>query len=168
MTAHETALKILLLKVIRDRLGKAKEAADKELLAAWKPGDRNTGSTTGGAEIGTVTLAHGATKSKVTDEKAFFEWVLENHPEEIEQVLVTRVDPGFTARLLSFVRQTGKCVNPATGEPVPGIAVEHGDPYPTTRLTDNADDLVAKSWQDGSLQELIRSLVQPELEAGDS
>jgi hypothetical protein len=168
MTAHETALKILVLRVLRERLNEAKAAAAEEIVGAWKPGDRNTGSLAGGPEIGTVTLAKGKATSKVTDDRAFLEWVLENHPEEIEQVQITRVDPGFQERLLNFARQTGDCVNPATGQPVPGIAVEQGEPYATTKLVDDADKLVARAWQDGSLSELIGSLVQPAIEAGDS
>lgn len=168
MTAHETALQILVLKILRDRLAGAKNAADEEIHGTWKVGDRNSGVLSDKTKIGSVTLAKGPTRSKVTDDDAFLAWVLENHPDEIEQVQITRVNPGFRERLLSFARQTGDCVNPATGQPVPGIAVEQGEPYATPKLVPDADKLLARAWQDGSLKELIGSLVQPALEAGDS
>lgn len=166
MNKNETALKFLVLKILRERLAAAKVIADGEITGTWKVKDRNAGTLPDGTEIGSVTLAKGKTTAKLTDDKKYLEWVLENHPDEIEQVKITRVKPGFTERLLNFARQTGDCVNPATGQPVPGIAVEHGTPYALPNLVDAADELVTKAWQDGSLTELMASLVQPAIEAG--
>jgi hypothetical protein len=95
------------------------------------------------------------------------EWVLENHPDAIQQVQVTQVDPDFTARMVAFARATGSTADPATGEEVPGLRVRDGDPYPMTKLEDNAAELVAEAWQSGELSELIASLVRPAVEAGE-
>lgn len=168
MTKHQTALKFAVLQILRKRLATAKDVADVEINETWKVKDRNAAVLPDGTEIGSVTLAKGKTTAKLTDDQKYFEWVLENHPDEIEQVKVTRVKPGFTERLLNFARQTGDCVNPATGQPVPGIVVEQGNPYALPILVADADELITQAWQDGSLMELVASLVQPAIEAGES
>ncbi|MCW2918541.1 MAG: hypothetical protein JWN52_6609 [Actinomycetia bacterium] len=167
MSKHETALKFAVLKILRDRLKAAKEVADGEIVGTWKVKDRNAAVLPDGTEIGSVTLAKGRTTATLSDDEAYFEWVLENHPDEIEQVKVTRVKPGFTERLLNFARQTGDCVNPATGQPVPGISVGQGEPYALPNLAKDADDLITRAWQDGSLAALVATLVQPAVEGGE-
>lgn len=168
MTAHDTALTFALLKVLSNRIGAAKKQADAQIRDGWKVKDRNAAVLPDGTEIGSVTLAKGKNTAHLVDEDAFLAWVLEAHPEEIEQVKITRVNPGFQERILSYARQAGEPVDPATGESVPGVAVKEGDPYPTTRLNADAAELVAKAWQDGSLAELVAALVQPAIEGGDA
>lgn len=168
MTAHDTALRVALLKVLTEQLAAAKRTVGEEVAGSWRVKDRSTAVLPDGTEIGTVTLAEGRTAAKVSDDDAYLAWVLENHPEEIEQIAITRVNPDFTARTLSFARQHGEPVDPATGETVAGVVVQQGDPYPMAKLSPEAADLVAKAWQDGSLSELVASLVQPAIEAGES
>lgn len=167
MSAHETALTFALLKVLRDRLSTAKAAADTEIKTTWRVKDRNAAVLPNGAELGSVTLAKGRATAHLADEDAFMAWVLETHPDEVEQISITRVKPDFQDRILSFARQTGTTVDPATGEEVPGVKVVEGDPYPTTRLAPDAEELVAAAWQNGSLPELIGALVQPAIEGAD-
>jgi len=167
MIAPDTALRFAVLKVLRERLAAAKKVADAEIVETWSVKDRSAAVLPDGTSLGSITLAKGRTSARLVDDEKYLEWVLENHPEEIEQVQITRVNPGFTERLLNFARQTGDCINPATGEPVPGISVEEGEPYAVSRLVADADELVTKAWQDGSLTELMSSLVQPAIEGGD-
>ncbi|HWB34959.1 MAG TPA: hypothetical protein VHA75_02940 [Rugosimonospora sp.] len=167
MSKDETALTVALLKVLSTRIGAAKKAADKDITGGWEVSDRNAAVLPNKAKIGTVTLAKGKRSVDITDQNAFMEWVLENHPDAIQQVQVTQVDPDFTARMVAFARATGSTADPATGEEVPGLRVRDGDPYPMTKLEDNAAELVAEAWQSGELSELIASLVRPAVEAGE-
>ena len=167
MTTHDTALKFALLKVLSTQISDAKKAADCEIRDGWKVKDRATAAL-GDTELGTVTLAKGRATSKVSDEDAFLAWVLENHPEHVEQIQITRVDPHYTERILAHARTAGVPVDVETGETVDGVTIAEGDDYPVVRLVPEAQTLVAKAWADGSLAELIASLVQPSIEAGDA
>ncbi|WP_329521215.1 hypothetical protein [Spirillospora sp. NBC_01491] len=167
MSKDETALTFALLKVLSTRVGAAKKSADKEITGGWEVSDRNAAVLPGGIKVGSVTLAKGKTSAEITDTDAFMEWVLETHPDAIEQVKVTRVNRDFTARMIAFARATGSAVDPATGEEVPGLHVREGDPYAMTTLEDDAVELVADAWQTGQLAELLGSLMQPAVEAGE-
>lgn len=168
MSKDETALTVALLKVLSGRIGTAKKTADTDITGGWEVSDRNAAVLPNGTKIGTVTLAKGKRNVDITDQDAFMEWVLETHPDAIQQVQVTQVDPDFTNRMISFARATGSTTDPATGEEVPGLRVRDGDPYPMTKLEDDAAELVAEAWQSGELAELIAALVQPTVEAGES
>ena len=167
MTKDQTALTFALLKVLSTRVGAAKQAADADITSGWKVKDRNAAVLPDGTKVGSVTLAKGKTSAEITDADAFMEWVLETHPEAIEQVKITRVSPDFTARMIAFARATGRIDDPATGEAVPGLQVREGDPYAMTTLEDDAVELVAKAWQSGQLGKLIGSLMQPAVDAGE-
>lgn len=168
MTTHDTALTFALLKVLSTRIGAVKKAADVEITSGWQVGDRNAAVLPNDMKIGSVTLAKGKRNVDITDGDAFMEWVLETHPDAIQQIQVTQVDPDFTARMIAFARATGSTADPATGEEVPGLRVRDGDPYPVTKLEDDAVELVAKAWQNGDLADLLATLVQPAVEAGET
>lgn len=168
MSKDETALTFALLKVLSARIGAAKKAADQDITGGWEVKDRNAAVLPDGTKIGSVTLAKGKTTVDITDADAFMEWVLETHPDAIEQVQITRVNQDFTDRMVMFARATGSTVDPATGEAVPGLRVREGTPYAMTTLEPDAAELVAKAWQNGELTELIAALVQPTISAGES
>jgi hypothetical protein len=154
---HDLAARLALLKVLASELAAARRAAEEELHDSWHPGDRNTAALPDGALLGAVTFAKGRAVAKLTDEAAFRDWVSRTHPDQIETII--RVAPAFTERIMSAARQLGEPVDADTGEQVPGITVEHSDPYPTVRLTPTASDTVAKAWQDGTLGELLAGLL---------
>lgn len=168
MSKDETALTVALLKVLSTRIGAAKKTADKDITGGWEVSDRNAAVLPNGTKIGTVTLAKGKRSVDITDQDAYMEWVLEMHPDAVQQVQVTQVDPDFTARMIAFARATGSTADPATGDEVPGLRVRDGDPYPMTKLEDDAAALVAEAWQNGELADLIAALVRPVVEAGES
>ena len=163
---HDLAARFAVLKEIASKLSAAKKAADCEIRDTWTPGDRLTAKLPDGTPVGSVTLAKGKTTAKLTDAAAYEEWVTRTHPGEIETVTITRVRPEFTERVLSAARQLGEPVDAATGEMVPGVSVEQGDPYPTTRLNAGAAEAIAKAWQDGQLAELVGGLLRPALPEG--
>lgn len=169
MSKDDTALTFALLKVLSTRLGKAKKNADAEIRDGWQVKDRNSAVLPGSnIKIGSVTLAKGKLTADIVDQDKFLEWVLATHPDAVEQVTVTRVNADFAARMVAFARATGSTADPATGEEVPGLRVQEGDPYAMTVLEDDAAEQVTKAWQNGELTELIASLVQPAIEGGAS
>lgn len=166
MSKDDTALTFALLKVLSTRIGEAKKNADAEIRDGWKVKDRNAAVLPDGTKIGSVTLAKGKLTADIVNQDAFLEWVLATHPDAVEQVTVTRVNPDFAARMVAFARATGSTADPATGEEVPGLRVQEGDPYAMTILEEDAVEQVAKAWQDGELGELIGALVRPAIEQG--
>jgi hypothetical protein len=149
-----------LLKVLVGELADAKKVADCEIRDTWRPSDRLTAIIPGGKDIGTVTLANGATRAAVTDTDAYEAWVRATHPEQIETVPeTTRINPEFTARLTSAAKKLGVAVDAETGEEVPGITIVTGDPYPMVKLAEDAREAVAKAWQAGELTELMSGLL---------
>lgn len=95
---HETGTKQIVVK-----------ADDGEEIATW--------SVTGTAAKDEIT---------VTDEQAFEDWVLRNHPTEVETVVQVR--PAFKDQLLKDLEHAdGVFFSKATGEPVeiPGVEFKH-------------------------------------------
>ncbi|MBA9003698.1 hypothetical protein [Thermomonospora cellulosilytica] len=164
MSMHEDAARLAVLRELAARIRTARDAAAEGIRDGWEPGDRATAKLPDGTPVGSVTLAKGRAKADVTDEAAFLEWVARTHPEELETVTVTRVDPEFRERLISAARQLGAAVDPATGEEVPGVTVTVGEPYPQVRLDPAAGEAIAKAWRSGGLAELVGGLL--ELESG--
>lgn len=166
MSNHDLAAKLAVLKEITTRLRDAKGAADAEIRDTWTPGDRLTAKLPDGTPVGSVTLAKGKTTARLTDQAAYEEWVAATHPEYIETVTITRVDPAYTERLMSAARQLGEAIDGETGSVVPGVTVEQGDPYPTTRLSAGAAEAIARAWTAGELAELVGGLLRPALPEG--
>lgn len=166
MSNHDLAARFAVLKEIASRVATAKTAADCEIRDTWTPGDRLTAKLPDGTAVGSVTLAKGKTSAKLTDQAAYEEWVLATHPEQIETVTITRVDPAYTERLMSAARQLGEPIDGETGTLVPGITVETGDPYPTTRLSTGAAEAIAAAWTAGELVGLVGEVLRPALPEG--
>lgn len=166
MIPQELALRFALLKVLVTELSTAKKAADCEIRDGWRPSDRLTATLPGRRDIGTVTLANGKTTAKLTDERAFEDWVKANRPEQMTTVTMTLVDPGYLDRLLAAARKLGEAYDAETGEVVPGITVQRGEPYPMVKLTEDAREAVAEAWRDGTLAELVTGLLA--IEGGES
>ncbi|WUI02069.1 hypothetical protein OHR68_09765 [Spirillospora sp. NBC_00431] len=114
-----------------------------------------------------MTLAKGKTTARLVDEPAFRAWVEATHPEYMETVTITRVDPAYVERLLSAARQLGEPIDGETASLIPGIRVEQGDPYPTTRLATGAAEEISRAWQNGELVDALASLLQPALPPAD-
>jgi hypothetical protein len=167
MERHDLAARFALLKTLGAKLADAKKAADCEIRDTWTPGDRLTAKLPDDTAIGSVTLAKGKTTARLVDEPAYREWVEATHPEHIETVTITRVDPAYTERLMSAARQLGEAIDGETGSIVPGIRVEQGDPYPTTRLNAGAAEAIARAWQAGDLADALGSVLRPALPAAE-
>jgi hypothetical protein len=167
-TQHDTALRLIVLKVLAEELAKAKAPVTETLRETWTVGDRNAGKLPDGKVVGSVTFKNGATGASVTDRAAFEEWVSQVHPEEWETITpapITRVRPAFEKRLTDVAKKEGEPVDPATGDTVPGITVRQGDPTPAVTLAKGAAELVAEAWRSGELSALVGDLLRPAIEA---
>ena len=166
-TKHDLALRLAVLKILVTELATAKKAADTEIRDTWRRGDRLTAALPNGKLVGTVTLAKGRATANITDPDAYEKWTHTVHPEQIETVPeTTRINPDFTDRLKAAARKLGVPVDAETGEIVPGITVEDGDPYPLVKLLDDAAGMVAGAWRSGDLAELVSGLLA--IEDGES
>lgn len=170
-TQHDTALRLIVLKVLGEELAKAKTPVTDVLRETWTVGDRTGGKLPSGQVVGSVTFKRGSVGASVSDRAAFEEWVAENHPEELETITyapVTRVRPAYEKRLTDEAKKAGEPVDPATGESVPGITVRTGDPTPAVTLAPGAADLVAEAWRSGALAELVGDLLRPAIPAAET
>jgi hypothetical protein len=131
---RDAVTRLLAIGVVQRELAEEERRLRKTIPDLLPVGDRLSGRLfAGAAPIGTVTMAEGSEVVKITDDAAFFSWVLENYPEQIEQV--PRVRPAFQSRVLAAVKAEGCYPNAATGEAdkVPGVVVEKGDPKPMVK-----------------------------------
>lgn len=158
-------LRLGLEKVLRKQLDTGKDQLKDSARADMLPGDRLGVPLPNGERFATVSLVKGATTANVTDEDAFFDWVAENRPDQIETV--TRVRPGFAQAVTDQAKKDGAAVDKTTGETIPGVTLGQGEPHPKVDLVDGAHELVAEAWRDGSLTEHIAELVQPQLPDGE-
>lgn len=166
MTPQEQAVRLIVIKVLRDHVLKvADDDARNEIRATWMTGDRLNGALAG-RPAGQVQLKNGTTGAAVTDRQAFEEWVREHRGEEWETFVprpVARVRPAFESAVLALAKKQGVAVT-AGGEEIPGITVSEGAPTPAVSLADDAAELVTAAWQSGELWEIVGSLL-PALDA---
>ena len=165
-TTHDLALKLAVHKVLADQLKGVRGELDEQARQVMEPGDRATAKLPSGERVGSVTLAQGRVTARVVDERAFTAWVAERFPSEVVRV----VRESFAKAVLDAVRKHGGWLDEATGElvTVPGVTVAEGDPYPTVRLTQDAQQLVARAWQSGELAGVLGDVLQPAIEAGEA
>lgn len=135
-------VELVALSVIKKRVVELISEAQERVQL--NTGDRLT-ALLGGAKIGSVTKAHGATRAKVTDAAAFLEWVRENRPDEIRE----QPSDLLRSQVLAAAVKNGVAVT-EDGELIPGITVVEGDDYMSTRPTDDALALVAAAYRSGA------------------
>jgi hypothetical protein len=119
-----------------------------------------------GTEVGSVTRVGGKEAPRITSSGKFLAWVQECHPEQTEMI----VRPGYTEALLSAMKKTGRPIDPASGEVVPGVEMAETSSYLTVRFAAGdvpGRELVRRAWRDGVVQ-LPALLELPAGEAGDA
>lgn len=137
---QELARRAVVAKLVADE---ARAMADKPAaLASMIASGARTVDAIGpdGTVYGTVSRCSGRKEAVVTDEDAFFAWVLERHPERI----IRLIDPEWKKSLLSLSGRVGGPipVEAATGEPIPGVELLTGSPYVSVRSTEDGRDLI--------------------------
>jgi hypothetical protein len=104
-----------------------------------------------GTPVATLSYVAGTPSPRITDPAKFLAWVQEAHPTETEVI----VRPGYTETLLKAMKDSGRAVDPRTGEVVPGVEFSRGEPYirPTfTRTGPGGKELIRRAWRDGAIQ----------------
>lgn len=140
------------LKVVADVV-KAQQDVTKDQLSTAM-GDLGVKSVTAklpdGTELGSVSLAKGRVAARVKDPVAFANWVAEQYPSEVE----IRIRPAFEKSLLDDAKKVGSPVDRHTGEVIPGVEIGQGEPYLTTRLSEDAHGAVLAAIRAGDIQAL--------------
>lgn len=143
---------IAALKVLSEIVGK-QTIADKDALMSALRDLGVKGSVDAvmpdGTPIGTVTMNKGRTVAAVNDRAAFTAWVAKNHPQQVSEVTTTVVRPAFEMAVLKSAQKAGEPVDVKTGEAIPGVGVIVGEPFLTTRLADEAHDVVLTAMRTG-------------------
>jgi hypothetical protein len=138
--ARQAAVRVAALKALYDKVRAAYNQARTDALDALSPGDRLHAALSDGSDIGTVSVTPGRTTAKVVNPAALLEWVRINAPDEIEHVPTVR--ESYLGVLLSRAENVdGMAMNGKTGELLPGVRFETGDPY--TRVTQTVEQLAA-------------------------
>lgn len=163
MTPKEQALRLVVVRVLKDLLKAADDGDRAQVRTDWSTGERLAG-VIGGETVGYVQLKHGPAGAAVTDRAAFEAWVTTHRPDEWETVTttVTRIRPAYESAVLAAAKKAGLAVT-AAGEEIPGVTVAVGEPQVAVTLADGAAELVAAGWQSGELWEIVGSLL-PALE----
>lgn len=119
-----------------------------------------------GTNFGTVSVAgNRQKKAKVVDEAVFVAWVKRTRPTEVVEV----VRPATQKALLDAATKAGDDVpvDTVTGEVIPGVEMQEGEPYLTLRPTPLAKELMADTLAGSGLLALAVG-EQPEGEATDA
>lgn len=137
---HALALRAGVFQVVEREAKAAKDTARAELIAALPFGDSVAGRY-GDDIVCKASWSKGSRKVVVTDERAFLQWVKENHPTEI----VESVNPAY----LSSLKQVGDVLVDKDGQVAAGVEVVQGNPSLTVRSEKGALELVAQMVADG-------------------
>lgn len=159
LTDRELSTRLLILAALSDRLKTLDAGLRRQVRERFTIGDRTAGILDPArkeTKLGTVTLAEPAEYVSVKDDAAFFAWVLENFPDEIESVPTIR--SSFRSAVLDAVKKDGGWANIGTGEieSVPGVEVRVGDPTPKVMKAKGVDldALLAEAIASGKLKEI--------------
>jgi hypothetical protein len=142
-----TARRAVGAKLVADQIKDIEKQAKAELLERMqKLGVRTLDvAGTGDSNMAVISKTPGKVTAKVTDERALLEWVKANRPDQLR----TLVEEAYVKSLLTLAAEHGAAVDEATGEVIPGIEVETGEPFLSTRPTAEAKarmkDLLAGS-----------------------
>lgn len=165
MTTPELARTVAALKAVAEILAGQQTAEKQALLDALREAGIKQQEVTlpDGSKLASISVAAGRKTARIADSDAFFQWVFDNHPSQVETVKTTRVRPAYERAVLESAKKVGEPID-ATGEVVPGLEVGDGDPYLVTKLADGAHQRVLAAIQAGAIQPL--SLPAAEDETG--
>jgi hypothetical protein len=165
---REVAVRVAALKALYDKVRAAYNAARADAVAALSPGDRLHAALPDGADIGTVSVVDGKTTAKVTNQSALIEWVKANAPDEVVIVHVPQVRESYLGALLARCENVdGAAMHAKTGELLPGVRFETGEPYARVTQTHDQQAAFVQAWRAGAAGTRgLMSLSLPEPEEG--
>lgn len=135
LTALETYGKFIktITDDLRVRVNEEMGRNKAERVAAYMPD---------GTKIGAVSRSSGRVTAKLTDPAAALRWCLDRYPGEIVQA----VNPAFLKKLLDVAGSLpagSRGLDPATGEELPFIEVQRGNPYVSVTSTKEGVEIMA-------------------------
>lgn len=137
---------LALCKWLRDRVKEWESDAKRNV--GLLQGERKA-AVVGGQVIGHVTMAKGRRTARVTNDVALLAYVKAHYPTEVEAL--EQVRPSFLKRLLDDAAKKGALVD-GDGVVIDGlIDVADGDPYPMSKLAEDADIQIAGLLAKGAL-----------------
>lgn len=149
MSRRDTATRLILSRVVRDRLSEADKAIREQARTDFDmPGVRDIG-VIGDEQIGSVQLVKGRESWVVTDPAALLAWVKANAPDEV--VTTEAVRSSYVQALLARAKADGVAVDVFTGEQIPGIECRTSAPTLTVKPSEDAAQTIAQAFADGLL-----------------
>jgi hypothetical protein len=137
---------LALCKWLRDRIKGWEEEAKTQL--GLLQGERKA-AVLNGQVIGHVTMAKGRRTARVAHEGGLLAFVKLRYPTEVETV--EQIRPAFLKHLLDQAAKTGALLD-TDGEVMDSLVdVVDGDPYPMSKLTEDADITIAGLLSRGAL-----------------
>jgi hypothetical protein len=129
------AARLVVAKVVMDRLKKYQEEIRERVQPQLVPGERIKAVLPGGTPVGNVQLTEEA-KHIRCDIVQVTAWVKKHHPEEIQE----NVSDAYLTHLFNLAKRYGHAFDKETGEVIPGIELEPGSP--SFRVTPSTDGRV--------------------------
>lgn len=120
MNAREHAIRLVVLKAIKERVMQVDKDAKLDAAAEFAPGDRVV-AYVDGKPIGSVTVAHGRKGWAVANPAAFLAWCKEHRPTAVVEA-VRKSDQDAILKAIA-----------ATGEVPDGVVETEGEPYFTVK-----------------------------------
>lgn len=147
----EAAARSAVLKTLLDEVKTAYEQSRKEVRAAMveQGAERVAASLPDGTKVAQIVLSQPRETIGV-DDRAFLEWVRENHEDELVIPPVTVRSSFRDAILARLTIVGGQVVDTKTGQVVEWAHVNPaGEPYPTTKLITGGKEAILAAWNDG-------------------
>lgn len=173
MSLPDAAARVAVLTALRDAIADELTSAKGELSAGLGAlhrefgTDRVAAEIPGGEKVGTITWVPATTRFRVSDEAAFAEWVLANHPTEVRTVLQVR-SVWQTVYLKDGLRAQGAvAIDRETGEIVPGVEAFDSAAYPRLNFAVSGRQEVAAAWRDGKITTRFLAVLPPSPTEGE-
>lgn len=160
LVALETYAKFIdsIAKGLRVRVTEQMGQDDEERVGAKLPD---------GTKLGAITYSEGRRSAKVTDEAAALAWCERAHPSEVQTVRMIR--PAYLKMLLDLAKADdapagAKGVDPSTGEELPFIEVQQGNPFiSVTSTKDGTERMAALAMGFTKMLEPAKPVYDPDL-----
>lgn len=141
---RDAALSAAFWQAIETRAKELKDAA-RTTLAGIPVGD-TIAARWGDRLLAKASMSSGRAKLVVTEPNKLLEWVKANHPTEV----VEAVNPAYLKSVEARAKELGLgAVIDSTGEVIPGVEVQTGDPVVSVRREKNTDDIIAELFTSG-------------------
>jgi hypothetical protein len=150
MDLDDLSVRVVVLRMLQEKIAKAHEIAKADLAQALGPEGRKV------AYADEYRLATTwVTKKRVqVDQQALLEWVKKWHPEEVETetVVTERVRAAFVTAIKNKTERVGEPCAPDGTTGIPGVTLAPG--FLSVRAAEGGADAIAHLWQTGRLGRL--------------